>query len=127
VSGESQIFRQPQVDFNPDDYQTKQIFTFEAGQYFGELPLMLDVPYPTTMKAIANTVLFVVNQKGFEQLLHDYPALAEDISQELAQRREVLDAYQKELQAMGMGTAVDGNLAAWLRQRLKQLFTASNH
>ncbi|NET07139.1 MAG: S9 family peptidase [Symploca sp. SIO2B6] len=26
VSGESQIFRQPQVDFNPDDYQTKQIF-----------------------------------------------------------------------------------------------------
>ncbi len=26
VSGESSIFRQPQVDFNPDDYETKQVF-----------------------------------------------------------------------------------------------------
>ncbi|MEP0753444.1 prolyl oligopeptidase family serine peptidase [Trichocoleus sp. Lan] len=26
VSGESTIFRQPKVDFNPDDYKTKQIF-----------------------------------------------------------------------------------------------------
>ncbi|EGJ35446.1 MULTISPECIES: prolyl oligopeptidase family serine peptidase [Moorena] len=26
VSGESTIFRQPQVDFNPDDYETKQVF-----------------------------------------------------------------------------------------------------
>ncbi|NEO98299.1 MAG: S9 family peptidase [Symploca sp. SIO2E9] len=26
VSGESQIFRQPQVDFNPNDYETKQVF-----------------------------------------------------------------------------------------------------
>ena len=25
-TGESQLFRQPQVDFNPDDYQTKQVF-----------------------------------------------------------------------------------------------------
>lgn len=26
VTGESQLFRQPQVDFNPDDYETKQVF-----------------------------------------------------------------------------------------------------
>ncbi len=26
VSGESRIFRQPQVDFNPEDYETKQVF-----------------------------------------------------------------------------------------------------
>ena len=26
VSGESTIFRQPQVDFNPDEYETKQVF-----------------------------------------------------------------------------------------------------
>ncbi|MBD2529616.1 S9 family peptidase [Nostoc flagelliforme FACHB-838] len=26
VTGESEVFRQPQVDFNPDDYETKQVF-----------------------------------------------------------------------------------------------------
>ena len=26
VTGESKLFRQPQVDFNPDDYETKQVF-----------------------------------------------------------------------------------------------------
>ncbi|MBN3881985.1 MAG: prolyl oligopeptidase family serine peptidase [Nostoc sp.] len=26
VTGKSEIFRQPQVDFNPDDYETKQVF-----------------------------------------------------------------------------------------------------
>ena len=26
VTGESELFRQPQVDFNPDDYQTQQVF-----------------------------------------------------------------------------------------------------
>ncbi|WP_375478880.1 prolyl oligopeptidase family protein [uncultured Nostoc sp.] len=26
VTGKSKVFRQPQVDFNPDDYQTKQVF-----------------------------------------------------------------------------------------------------
>jgi prolyl oligopeptidase len=26
ITGESQLFRQPEVDFNPDDYETKQIF-----------------------------------------------------------------------------------------------------
>ena len=26
VTGKSELFRQSQVDFNPDDYETKQIF-----------------------------------------------------------------------------------------------------
>ncbi|MGK7889816.1 MAG: hypothetical protein AB4042_10810, partial [Leptolyngbyaceae cyanobacterium] len=81
------------------------------------------VPYPTTMKAIATTVLFVINQKGFQQLLRDYPDLAEHISQELAQRREALAGYQKELKAIGMDPATESNLAAWFQQRLRQLFS----
>ena len=28
VTGESKLFRQPKVEFNPDDYQTKQVFYF---------------------------------------------------------------------------------------------------
>ncbi len=28
---------------------SQHLFTFEVGQYFGELPLLLEVPYPTTL------------------------------------------------------------------------------
>ncbi|MEM9449888.1 MAG: mechanosensitive ion channel domain-containing protein [Cyanobacteria bacterium P01_E01_bin.6] len=109
--------------FHESNHQEKQLFTFEAGQYFGELPLMLGVPYPTTMKAMSNTILFMVDAHGFEKLLRDYPALAEDIAQELSNRREVLDGYHQELLMMGFSTDTESNPVAWIRRRLKELFT----
>ena len=109
--------------FHESNHQEKQLFTFEAGQYFGELPLMLGVPYPTTMRALANTVLFMIDAKGFETLLQEYPALAEAIAQELSARREVLDGYHQELKLMGFNTEHDDNPVVWIRRRLTELFT----
>jgi potassium-dependent mechanosensitive channel len=109
--------------FHEGGQQEKHLFTFEAGQYFGELPLMLGVPYPTTMKALSDTVLFMLNAAGFEKLLQDYPALAEEIAQELARRREVLQAYHQKLVEMGiLDEEMDGNPIVWIRKRFKQLF-----
>ena len=99
----------------------QHLITFEAGQYFGELPLMLGVPYPATVKATAHTTLFVINETSFEKLLRNYPALAEDISQELSRRKAELDAYQEELRAMGVNTETE-HPVVWIRQRLKELF-----
>ena len=109
--------------FHESEHQEKQLFTFAAGQYFGELPLMLGVPYPTTMKALSNTTLFMIDATGFETLLRDYPALAEEIADELASRREVLDGYRQELKGMGFSPETETNPTIWIRQRLKQLFT----
>jgi potassium efflux system protein len=84
---------------------------------------MLGVPYPTTMKALSDTVLFMINAAGFEKLLQDYPALAEAIAQELSRRREVLQSYHQELQKLGLlDSDMDNNPVVWIRKRLKQLF-----
>ncbi|MEM8641319.1 MAG: mechanosensitive ion channel domain-containing protein [Cyanobacteria bacterium P01_G01_bin.54] len=107
------------------DQQTKQIFTFGTGQYFGELPLMLNVPYPTTMRAIGTTTLFVINEAGFRTLLRQYPALAEEIAEELARRKEVLAGYKTELRALGMTAETEQNPVAWLRQRLQEMWGRS--
>lgn len=101
------------------------MINFEAGQYFGELPLMLGVPYPTTLKAITDAVLFVINQTSFETLLQDYPALAEDIAQELAHRKEILQSHPDVWQAMMMNSETDNGAIVWIRRRLKDLFISS--
>ncbi|GAB4369488.1 MAG: mechanosensitive ion channel [Elainellaceae cyanobacterium] len=113
--------------FYQSEHHEKHLFTFEAGQYFGELPLMLGVPYPTTMRALSDTMLFMINATGFEKLLQDYPALAEAIAQELSRRREVLQAYHQELQQLGiLASDIDNNPIVWIRKRLKQLFTKAS-
>ena len=63
--------------------------TFNQGQFFGELPLMLGVPYPTTMRSLCETIVFVIDGQNFAKLLHQYPELAEEIVQELATRRQL--------------------------------------
>lgn len=97
------------------------LFTFSTGQFFGELPLMLDVPYPTTMQAASETILFMVSEQNFGNLLHAYPELAEAVVQELAKRREVLEAHQKDLNGADAVEA-DKNPVTWVRRRLKTLF-----
>lgn len=77
--------------------ESEPVFIFEPGNYFGEIPLMLGVPYPTTMQAMAETVLFMLEQQGFSQLLIDHPLLGEDIAQAIAERQEVLGQYQQDL------------------------------
>ena len=41
---------------------SNRLLTFKSGDYFGELPLMLDVPYPTTMIAATDTFLFMIGK-----------------------------------------------------------------
>jgi small-conductance mechanosensitive channel/CRP-like cAMP-binding protein len=105
------------------DKISKRLFTFAAGQYFGELPLMLGVPYPTTMRAVNNSTLFLIRSECFKYLLTTYPELAEDIAQELAKRQDVIQDYQKRLREMGLlGDEEMINPVAWLRSRLGSIF-----
>lgn len=108
-------------------YQTEKIdrrlFTFSAGQYFGELPLMLGGPYPTTMRGAADSNLFLIRGECFQSLLRSYPELAEDIAQELEKRQDVLRDYQMQLREMGLvDSEAMRNPVAWLRHRLGKIF-----
>jgi potassium-dependent mechanosensitive channel len=103
----------------------KQLFTFEAGQFFGELPLMLGIPYPTTMRSRSETILFAIDSKSFGQLLKSYPGLSEEIVQELAKRQEVLQEFEQQMKELNLipESEDDTSPVVWLRKQIKRLFS----
>jgi potassium efflux system protein len=103
----------------------KHLTTLEAGKFFGELSLMLGIPRTASVRAQEDTILFVINNKGFEKLLREHPELSEVIVQELGKHQEELAERQKQLREMGLVDASedDKNLMVWVRKRLKNLFS----
>ncbi|MDJ0510109.1 MAG: mechanosensitive ion channel [Crocosphaera sp.] len=101
---------------------SNRLLTFKSGDYFGELPLMLDVPYPTTMIAATDTFLFMIGKECFHDLLTQYPHLAEDVANELANRKAVLASYQDELKEMGLLEEEINHPVEWIRKRIVSIF-----
>ncbi len=98
-------------------------FLFTSGEYFGELPLLLKTPYPTTMKANKKTRLLLINSESFQKLLQEYPFLAEQISQELASRQDRIEICQKQLEEMGLLKKEEmNNPLLWIRKYFPQIF-----
>ncbi|NEP09763.1 MAG: mechanosensitive ion channel [Symploca sp. SIO2C1] len=102
----------------------KYLTTLEAGKFFGELALILGIPRTATVRAIEDTMLFVINKNGFEKLLHEHPELSEVIVQELGQHQEELVQRQQELRKLGLVDQEedDKNPVVWVRKRLNNLF-----
>ena len=61
-----------------------------AGQYFGEIALLREVPRTATIMSVTECELLVLNAVDFRGLLEEYPAIKESM-RELAERR-VADA-----------------------------------
>ncbi|MCP9842048.1 mechanosensitive ion channel [Synechococcus sp. J7-Johnson] len=103
------------------DRVSRRLFSFQSGEFFGELPLLLEVPYPTTMQAAEDTTLFVVPRGGFRPLLQLHPAFAETIAEELNRRKDVLQSYEADLRERGLFIdASMGSPLEWIRERLRQ-------
>ncbi|MCC5602207.1 mechanosensitive ion channel domain-containing protein [Nostoc favosum] len=102
----------------------KHLTNLQAGNFFGEISLMLGIPRTASIKAIEETVLFAINQNGFQKLLRDNPELYEQIVEELAKNQEELAQRQQQLRDMGLvdTTEDDQNPLDWVRKRLKNLF-----
>ncbi|HEY9809556.1 MAG TPA: mechanosensitive ion channel domain-containing protein [Halomicronema sp.] len=103
----------------------KHLTNLTAGKFFGELALMLGIPRTATVRAKEETILFVITNKGFENLLRQNPELSEVMVQELAKHQEELAQRQQQLREMGLVNAAedDKNLRAWVRKRLNNLFS----
>lgn len=104
---------------------SKHLTNLGPGQFFGELALMLGIPRTATVRAVEETILFVINRKGFEKLLKEHPELSEVIIQELGKHKEELSQRQKQLRDMGLLDAAedDKNPVSWVRKRLKKIFS----
>ena len=103
----------------------KHLTTLEAGKFLGELSLMLGIPRTATVRALKDTILFVLNNKGFETLLQEQPELSEVIVQELGKYQEELAERQQQLRELGLVDEAedDKNPVTWVRKRLKKLFS----
>ncbi|NET58335.1 MAG: mechanosensitive ion channel [Symploca sp. SIO2E6] len=102
----------------------KYLTTLETGNFFGELALLLGIPRTATVRAIEETMLFVINKKGFEKLLQEQRELSEVIIQELGKHQEELAQRQQELRKLGLVNQEedDKNPVVWVRKRLHNLF-----
>lgn len=64
--------------------------TLYEGEFFGEIAVLTGMPRSATVRALEETVLFVVHRSAVQRLLQAQPQLAEDIAHELAARQQVL-------------------------------------
>lgn len=98
----------------------QEIATIEAGGFFGEISLFTGMPRSTTVKALEDVTLFVVDHRALKILLQDHRELAEKIAETLAQRQQAL----RELGVLAPDLSQNETEAPlwWIRQRIHSLF-----
>ncbi|NJM75977.1 MAG: cyclic nucleotide-binding domain-containing protein [Acaryochloridaceae cyanobacterium RU_4_10] len=98
--------------------------TLNAGSFFGEISLLLNIPRTATIKTLDPSILFVLDRHNFQILYQKYAVLAGQIDQKVQERQMALEKSKTELQGMnlpGDDSALTQNFLLWSRQRLKTL------
>ncbi|VXD20278.1 conserved membrane hypothetical protein [Planktothrix serta PCC 8927] len=103
----------------------KHIRNLNAGDFFGELSLIMGIPRTAAVRTLETTILFVVDRNVFHHFLSSYPQLADQIAEKLVERKEELFQRQQLLREMGIlgeEEDLDINPLLWIRKRMKSLF-----
>lgn len=82
-----------------DSGQRTRVAELGPGSIFGEMGLMTGEPRTATVVATRETDCLRLDRESFHDILHDRPAVAEEISELLARRRMELDAALENLNA----------------------------
>lgn len=106
------------VEVYLDKLDQKVVATRGEGEFFGEMSLLLDAPRSASVRAVEETLLFVVERSNLQPILQRHPELADHISAELSLRSDSLRVLG--VQIAGEDTGV--NPLVWTRQRLAKLF-----
>lgn len=103
----------------------KHLTNLGRGKFFGELSLMLGIPRTASVRALEETILFAINQEGFQKVLTERPDLYEQIIQEIVKHKEELSDRQQQLREMELVDPEedDENPVDWVRKRLNNLFS----
>lgn len=59
---------------------------FQAGNSFGEPPLLLNKPYPSSAQVTKNAIILKITREGFLSILEDHPDIAASFLQIFAER-----------------------------------------
>ncbi|NEP18875.1 MAG: mechanosensitive ion channel [Leptolyngbya sp. SIO4C1] len=102
----------------------RRLATLEAGQFFGEVALLLGIPRTATVRITEDALLFVINHQSFSHLLRRCPDLSALILRGLSQHKAELAERQREMRALNLVDVGedDNNPVIWARKRLKRLF-----
>ncbi len=102
----------------------RHLATIEAGQFFGEVALLLGVPRTAMARVKEDALLFVINQPSFSDLLRRYPELSNQVLQAMAQHRDELSQRQHEMRSLNLvdSSEDDANPVIWARKRIKRMF-----
>ena len=104
------------------------IKVYQPGDFFGEVAIVLNLPYTATARALEDTSLFVIHKNSFEKLLRLHPSLAEAFSQKLAKEKEIYQGVRQQLQDLGLLDMTEHHhrFTAWVQARLKSLFSTQS-
>lgn len=69
---------------------TQQVAVRRAGEFIGEMSLLIGTPRTATLRTLEETILFVVDRDNLQSLLNKHHGLADKIAEELSQRQETL-------------------------------------
>lgn len=106
---------------------SQTIRNYEVGEFFGEAPLMLEVPYLATGYAVGETSVFVIPEVNFKQLLHTCPTLAETFTQEVSREEAEYAELRQQLEDLGLlnMTEHQNSFVNWVQTRLRQILKAA--
>ena len=68
----------------------KQVAVRRAGEFIGEMSLLMGTPRTATLRTLEETILFVVDHSNLQNLLKNHQGLADKIAEELSERQEAL-------------------------------------
>ncbi len=71
---------------------SKQVAIRRAGEFIGEMSLLMGTPRTATLRTLEDTVLFVVDHSNLQSLLKNHQGLADKIAEELSDRQEALES-----------------------------------
>ncbi len=89
-----------------------------VGDFFGEMSLLMGVPRLASVRALEETVLFVITQDNLQCVLKHHKELADDISQELVKRQDVL----RQLGLLATAPTDEETPIVWIRRRMQAIF-----
>ena len=114
--GKLYVLIEGQVEVLRKDTQVSYID--EPGSIFGEMSVLLDMPYSATVKALSATKAYVIDD-AIKFLMSD-PAIAIDVASLLARRLYYTTSYLVDLQQQAAGKREDLDLVDRILAQLVQ-------
>jgi CRP-like cAMP-binding protein len=103
--------------------QNNQILNkMSGGEFFGDLSLLLGIPWAVTLRAIEDTLVFAVSRESFQVFLQENSALAGEIAYKLKHYQAELERRKQWLLDVGFldsQDSFDQNPLLWMQQRMK--------